>query len=155
MFVHRGHLSLLDHAGHKWGEKRQFVSTSDQRSYPFKFPCNPFVTPGNHRNHFKMAAKLSVEETIKLLEVEAEQDQDQISNEDEDGENSNVLKLLEASDPGISRMLFTCNINAGKIFKGELVLWLKGIYRRLAGRRNIRRPYFSQIRRDIPEEMFM
>ena len=50
--------------------------------------------------------------------------------------------------------MISFNINVGKVFRGESYLWLKAIYRRLAGRRNLRWPFYSQIRRDIPEEMF-
>ena len=121
---------------------------------PNYVPFYPYATPGDHRNNFKMAAKLSVEEVLnKVLEGNADTNQEQIRSENDD-ENSNVLTLPEISEPGIPRMLFSLNINAGKVFRGESYLWLKAIHRRLAGRRNIRRPFFSQIRRDIPEEMF-
>jgi hypothetical protein len=55
---------------------------------------------------------------------------------------------------GIPRMLFSLNKNAWKVYRGESYLWLKAIHRRLARGRNIRGPFFLQIRRDIPVEMF-
>lgn len=100
-----------------------------------------------------MAAKLSVQDVLKnVLEDNDEINQEQISGEKE--ENRHVLTLPESSGPGIARVMFSFNINVGKVFRGESYLWLKAIYRRLAGRRNLRRPFYSQIRRDIPEEMF-
>ncbi|CAB4044321.1 Hypothetical predicted protein, partial [Paramuricea clavata] len=99
-----------------------------------------------------MATKLSVEDILnKDLEGTADTNEEQIKSEN-DEESSNVLTLPKISEPGILRMLL--NINTGKGFRGKSYLWLKAIHRRLAGRRNIRRPFFSQIRRDIPKEMF-
>ena len=118
---------------------------------PFYWPC---ATPGDHRNNFKMATKLSVEEVLnKVLESNADTNQEQIRSENDD-ESSNVLTLPEKSEPGIPRMLFSLNKNAWKVFRGESYLWLKAIHRRLARGRKIRGPFFSQIRRDIPVEMF-
>ena len=41
------------------------------------------------------------------------------------------------------------------MYRQESLLWLRGIYRRLAGRRRIRRPYYAEIIRHIPEEMYL
>ena len=70
-----------------------------------------------------------------------------------------VLKLCQERQqdvrgPDISHILLSSNINADAVFKSESCLWLKGIHRRLVGRRNIRRPFYSEIRRDIPEQIF-
>lgn len=108
-----------------------------------------------------MAAKrLSVEEVIEaVLEDGAEEDREDVSrNNDEVGENDEGEMLLHKSPvpgPGISRILYSCNINAGTLFQVESLFWLKAIYRRLGGRQRIRRPYYSEIKRDIPEAMFL
>jgi hypothetical protein len=58
----------------------------------------PFIGPvrhlhGDHRNNFKMATKLSVEEVLnKVLEKNADTNQAQIRSENDD-ESSNVLTL--------------------------------------------------------------
>ena len=101
-----------------------------------------------------METKLSVEEVLnKVLESNADSNQEQIRSENDD-ESSNVLTIPEKSEPGIPRLLFSLNKNAWKVFRGESYLWLIAIHRRLARARNIRETFFSQIRRDIPVEMF-
>ena len=78
-----------------------------------------------------MAAKLSVEEVLKnVLEDNDKVNQERISGEKE--KNRHVLTLPESSRPGIARVMFSFNINVGKVFRGESYLWLKAIYRRLA-----------------------
>jgi hypothetical protein len=138
-------------SGEKIAKLSVLASSGISPNYVPFYPC---ATPGDHRNNCKMAAKLSVEVLNKVLEGNADTNQEQMIRSKNDDESSNVLTLPEISEPGIPRMLFSLNINAGKVFRGELYLWLKAIHRRLAGRRNIRRPFISQIRRDIPEEMF-
>ena len=96
---------------------------------PFYWPC---ATPGDHRNNFKMATKLSVEEVLnKVLENNTDTNQAQIRSENDD-ESSNVLTQHEKREPGIPRMLLSLNKNAGKVVRGESYLWLKSIHRRLA-----------------------
>jgi hypothetical protein len=56
-------------------------------------------THGDHRNNFKMATKLSVEEVLnKVLENNADTNQAQIRSENE---SSNVLTQHEKREPGI------------------------------------------------------
>ena len=55
----------------------------------------------------------------------------------------------------ISKIMVSSSINLAVIYKSESQLWLKRIYRRLAGKTNIRRPYYSEIQRDMPVEMFL
>ena len=50
------------------------------------------------------------------------------------------------------RLLSTTRIFAAKIFRKESRL--KGIHRKLSGRRQIRNPYYGEITRDIPSEIF-
>ena len=57
--------------------------------------------------------------------------------------------------PDISKIMVSSSINLAVIYKSESQLWLKRIYRRLAGKTNIRRPYYSEIQRDMPVEMFL
>ena len=59
------------------------------------------------------------------------------------------------NQPSILRLLFGCKIDAGSVFRSESFIWLEGIYRRMAARRSIRRPYYSEIKRDIPKEIFL
>ena len=40
------------------------------------------------------------------------------------------------------------------ILKRECLVWLRGIYRRIGGRKSIRNPYYSEIVRDMPPELF-
>ncbi|CAB3997229.1 Hypothetical predicted protein [Paramuricea clavata] len=64
-----------------------------------------------------MAAKLSVEEVLdKVLEGNADTNQEQIRGENDD-ESSNVLTLPEISEPGMPRMLFSLNVNVGKVLE--------------------------------------
>jgi hypothetical protein len=58
-------------------------------------------THGDHRNNFKMATKLSVEEVLnKVLENNADTNQAQIRSENDD-ESSNILTQHEKREPGI------------------------------------------------------
>lgn len=56
--------------------------------------------------------------------------------------------------PSLPRALCCSTINAAVVFRSESELWLKRIHRRLAGKTSIRQPYYCEIRRDIPAEMF-
>ena len=55
--------------------------------------------------------------------------------------------------PEIVRVWLASNVTAAVVLKREPVLLLAGISRRLAGR-SIRRPFYAEIRRDIPVEVF-
>ena len=77
-----------------------------------------------------------------------------ISEDEETYDAAAVEKSPDHNQPRILRLLFGCKIDAGLVFRRESVVWLDGIYRRLAGKRSIRRPYYSEIKRDIPEEIF-
>ena len=58
--------------------------------------------------------------------------------------------------PDISKIMVSLSINLAVILKSESQLWLKGIYRRLAGKAiYMRRPYYSEIQRDKPVEIFL
>ena len=46
------------------------------------------------------------------------------------------------------------SFKASDVFCDEARLWLTAISRRLSGRRTIRNPFFSEISRDIPYQMF-
>ena len=45
-------------------------------------------------------------------------------------------------------------INRGALLQRGCKLWLASIYRRLSGKRSIRHPYYAEITRDIPNEIF-
>ena len=74
---------------------------------------------------------------------------------------SNVRKYLKASydvfkppsDP--LKVMLNVGINCGSIFKDESKLWLSRIYTRLAMKVSIRKPYQSEIVRNIPLEVFL
>jgi hypothetical protein len=61
-------------------------------------------------------------------------------------------KATEA--PHLSPTLYSSTVNAAVIFRSESQIWLQRIHRRLAGKRSIRQPYYCEIRRDIPVEMY-
>lgn len=52
------------------------------------------------------------------------------------------------------RFLRTYPIHPSSLFKEECMLWLKGIYRRLGGKRRVRSPYYGELNRDIPFGLF-
>ncbi len=98
-----------------------------------------------------MVTKYSVEAVI-----------DGIFEDEESHDDTEMLKTNEAGPENcannprtISRFLFGCKIDAGSVFRRESLIWLEGIYKRMAAKRRIRRPYYSEIKRDIPEEMFL
>lgn len=53
-----------------------------------------------------------------------------------------------------AKLLSTMNINAGSLLLRESRLWLSMVDKRLAGRVSIRRPYYAEIQRCIPYDMF-
>ena len=57
--------------------------------------------------------------------------------------NENVLVTL------------TSPINPAPILQREARLWLAGIRRRIGGRRSVRNPYYGEINRDTPLEIFL
>jgi hypothetical protein len=50
--------------------------------------------------------------------------------------------------------LATTLLNPAPMLKREVILWLKGISRRLGGRRSIRNPFYAEITRNTPYEIF-
>ena len=63
-------------------------------------------------------------------------------------------EMNETEAPQLFRTLCSSTVNAAVIFRGESQLWLKRIHRKLAGKRSICHPYYCEIRREIPAEMF-
>ncbi len=51
-------------------------------------------------------------------------------------------------------LMASTSFKASDVFCDEARLWLTTISRRLSGRRTIRNPFFSEISRDIPYQMF-
>ena len=47
------------------------------------------------------------------------------------------------------------SLNVGSVFDSESRIWLNGIYRRLAGKVGIRKPYYGEITRSIPFDIFL
>ena len=100
-----------------------------------------------------MAAKLQVEDVIlRVFEDYSCQDNQEVDQPQEEEQSTTQEQLVK---PVISRVLYGSNINTGILYNQESLLWLRGIYRRLAGRRSIRRPYYSEIIRHIPVEMYL
>ena len=60
----------------------------------------------------------------------------------------------ETEGPQLFHTLCSSTVNAAVIFRGESQLWLQRIHQKLAGKRSIRHPYYFEIRREIPAEMF-
>ena len=68
---------------------------------------------------------------------------------------TSVKNTPDMETPDISKIMVSSSINLAVVYKSESQLRLKRIYRRLAGKKNMRRPYYSEIQRDIPVEMFL
>ena len=73
---------------------------------------------------------------------------------------SMLVPLYEISRRGVAGTpqaahLLKSNILVSTILRSESRLWLKAIYRRLAGRRRIRTPFQAEITRDIPHEFLV
>ena len=56
--------------------------------------------------------------------------------------------------PVEASQILNTQIQVGTIMRSESRLWLEAIHRRLAGRRQVRNPFQSEIVRDIPYEVF-
>ena len=71
-----------------------------------------------------------------------------------------LMPLLDICRGGVtgiseaSRLLSNSHIYVSTVFRSESRLWLEAIHRRLSGRRRVRNPFFTEITRDIPYEMF-
>ena len=66
-----------------------------------------------------------------------------------------LYQLASASNStGSAGLLLSATINAGSLMAKEGKLWLERIYRRLGGACSIRRPYYAEVVRDIPHEIF-
>ncbi|KAK3746675.1 hypothetical protein QZH41_020589 [Actinostola sp. cb2023] len=76
-----------------------------------------------------------------------------------------LMPLVQAAKPSndlgeqpqrltAAKLLSTININAGSLLMRESRLWLKMIEKRLAGKVSIRRPYYAEIVRSIPYDIF-
>ena len=71
-----------------------------------------------------------------------------------------LMPLLDICRGGVteiseaSRLVSNSHIYASTVFRSESRLWLEAIHRRLSGRRRVRNPFFTEITRDIPYEMF-
>ena len=68
---------------------------------------------------------------------------------------TSVKPTPDMETPDIFKIMVSSSINLAVILKSESQLWLKRIYRRLAGKTNMRRPYYSEIQRDMPVEIFL
>ena len=64
------------------------------------------------------------------------------------------LSRMQVEQGPPSRVLATYPINPAAIFRKESRLWLSAIRRRLCGRHSTKNPYYSEITRDIPFELF-
>ena len=50
--------------------------------------------------------------------------------------------------------LCTSTISAASVLNVEGKLWLKSIHRRLGGRVSVKKPYFAEVQRNIPQNIF-
>ena len=64
-----------------------------------------------------------------------------------------ALAVLNSSEN--TQAILNKPINPAPILQREARLWLTGIHRRIGGRRSIRNPYYVEINRDIPYEIFL
>ncbi len=65
-----------------------------------------------------------------------------------------LINLCKSEPNTIEKVLRTTSINAACLLQHESQLWLAAIHRRLAGRRSVRHPYYAEIHRDIPVDLF-
>ncbi|KXJ22355.1 hypothetical protein AC249_AIPGENE23050 [Exaiptasia diaphana] len=66
-----------------------------------------------------------------------------------------LLPLWEfSSNDSTARPLLDKSIHAGSLIQTEGKMWLDCIYRRLSGRRSVRKPFYAEIHRSIPREFF-
>ena len=66
-----------------------------------------------------------------------------------------LYQLASASNStGSAGLLLSATINAGSRMEKEGKLWLERIYRRLGEPCSIRRPYYAEVVRDIPHDIF-
>lgn len=70
-----------------------------------------------------------------------------------------LVNVCENSTPcspssEVSRLITGSTISTGALFQRESKLWLEAICRRLGGRRRIANPYYAEVTRDIPQEIF-
>ena len=68
---------------------------------------------------------------------------------------TSVKPTPDMETPDISKIMVSSSINLAVILKSESQLLVKRIYRRLAGKTSMRRPYYSEIQRDMPVEIFL
>ena len=67
-----------------------------------------------------------------------------------------VKTVLEMSrNSAVNKVLNIKPINAAPILRKEEKLWLADIRRRIGGRRSVRNPYYGEINRDFPMEIFL
>ena len=106
-----------------------------------------------------MAASFNRGEVLKKVFDETSEDDGEDCSSDPDkflGEGT-MLRTKKSSFEGqmeAKRFLRTFPMHPSSIFKKESMLWLKGIYRRLGGKRRVRNPYHGELNRDIPFELF-
>ena len=63
-------------------------------------------------------------------------------------------KYTQESQLWASTMLTRYPIYPSSILRHEVTIWLQAISRRLGGKSSIRHPYYSEIHRDIPYDIF-
>ena len=54
-----------------------------------------------------------------------------------------------------SKILADSSIHASIVFRDEARVWLSAIYRRLVGRRSAKTPFYAEVTRDIPYQLFL
>ena len=65
-----------------------------------------------------------------------------------------LINLCKSEPNTIEKVLQTTSINAACLLQHDSQLWLAAIHRWLAGRRSVRHPYYAEIHRDIPVDLF-
>ena len=65
-----------------------------------------------------------------------------------------VVEMCESQKNQVKTVLESTSVNTAYLLRHEAELWLDSIYRRLAARRSIKHPYYAEIHRDIPAEIF-
>ena len=65
-----------------------------------------------------------------------------------------LLKACESPDNKLVNALLSSQINSKTSLAHEAGVWLASMFRKLAGRRSIRQPFYAEIHRDIPVDIF-
>ena len=101
-----------------------------------------------------MAAKLEITAATRALRPLRDHVENFLLFEDEVEEVlSSLFEKHRSHQNSIERVRHSV-LEVGSIIAGEVILWLKKLYRRLTPRKAVRNPWTAQVARDLPVEIF-